>query len=202
MLIPVNATRMELLRLKRRLALARRGHKLLKDKEEELMRHILSLLKKVREKRKEVEKNLEEAKKRFYMASLYQNPLFSEAAFLLPSFSFQLKTSSLRVLNLTLPKVEVTWQELGRNYGLFQTSGELEEGIERFKKLLPLLLSLAAEEKALELLLQEREKTRRRVNALEYILIPHLEKGVKFVTFKLAEREREDLLRLKRIKRE
>ncbi|MEO0102573.1 MAG: V-type ATP synthase subunit D [candidate division WOR-3 bacterium] len=202
MLIPINATRMELLRLRRRLNLARRGHKLLKDKEEELMRQILDLLKKVREKRKEVEKNLAEAKKRFYIASLYENPIFSETAFLIPSFTFELKTRLRRVLNLTLPELEVELKELGRNYGFFQTSGELEEGIEMFKKLLPLLLSLAAEEKALSLLFSEITKTKKRVNALEYLLIPSLERGVKFITFKLAEREREDLVRLKRIKRE
>jgi V/A-type H+-transporting ATPase subunit D len=97
--------------------------------------------------------------------------------------------------------MEAEVKEIGRNYGLFQTSGELEEGIERFKKLLPLLLSLAAEEKALKLLLRELTKTRRRVNALEYILIPSLTNSIKFITFKLAEREREDLVRLKRIKR-
>lgn len=166
------------------------------------MRQILDLLKKVREKRKEVEKNLAEAKKRFYIASLYENPIFSETAFLIPSFTFELKTRLRRVLNLTLPELEVELKELGRNYGFFQTSGELEEGIEMFKKLLPLLLSLAAEEKALSLLFSEITKTKKRVNALEYLLIPSLERGVKFITFKLAEREREDLVRLKRIKRE
>jgi V/A-type H+-transporting ATPase subunit D len=192
---------MELLRRKRRLSLAQRGHKLLKDKEEELMRHLLSLAKRVREKRKELEKKLSEAKAHFYIASLYENPLFSETAFLIPSFRVDLKTSSRRVLNLFLPEMEAEVKEIGRNYGLFQTSGELEEGIERFKKLLPLLLSLAAEEKALKLLLRELTKTRRRVNALEYILIPSLTNSIKFITFKLAEREREDLVRLKRIKR-
>jgi len=192
---------MELLRRKRRLSLAQRGHKLLKDKEEELMRHLLSLAKRVREKRKELEKKLSEAKAHFYIASLYENPLFSETAFLIPSFRVDLKTSSRRVLNLFLPEMEAEVKEIGRNYGLFQTSGELEEGIERFKKLLPVLLSLAAEEKALKLLLRELTKTRRRVNALEYILIPSLTNSIKFITFKLAEREREDLVRLKRIKR-
>jgi V/A-type H+-transporting ATPase subunit D len=201
MLFPLQATRMELLRRKRRLSLAQRGHKLLKDKEEELMRHLLSLAKRVREKRKELEKKLSEAKAHFYIASLYENPLFSETAFLIPSFRVDLKTSSRRVLNLFLPEMEAEVKEIGRNYGLFQTSGELEEGIERFKKLLPLLLSLAAEEKALKLLLRELTKTRRRVNALEYILIPSLTNSIKFITFKLAEREREDLVRLKRIKR-
>jgi|UniRef100_A0A7C3YVF5 V/A-type H+-transporting ATPase subunit D len=201
MLFPLQATRMELLRRKRRLSLAQRGHKLLKDKEEELMRHLLSLAKRVREKRKELEKKLSEAKAHFYIASLYENPLFSETAFLIPSFRVDLKTSSRRVLNLFLPEMEAEVKEIGRNYGLFQTSGELEEGIERFKKLLPVLLSLAAEEKALKLLLRELTKTRRRVNALEYILIPSLTNSIKFITFKLAEREREDLVRLKRIKR-
>jgi len=201
MLFPLQATRMELLRRKRRLSLAQRGHKLLKDKEEELMRHLLSLAKRVREKRKELEKKLSEAKAHFYIASLYENPLFSETAFLIPSFRVDLKPSSRRVLNLFLPEMEAEVKEIGRNYGLFQTSGELEEGIERFKKLLPLLLSLAAEEKALKLLLRELTKTRRRVNALEYILIPSLTNSIKFITFKLAEREREDLVRLKRIKR-
>lgn len=201
MFIPLNATRMELLRLKRRLLLARRGHKLLKDKQEELMRHILLFSKRVQKKRKEVERYLPEAIRRFHIASLYESPQFFETAIVEPSFEVKIKTDKRRILNLTIPEMAVEFLERGRRYGLFQTSGELEEGIERFKRIFPVLVELAAEEKALELLLSEMAKTKRRVNALEYILIPSLEDGVRFIRLKLAETERQDLIRLQRIKR-
>ncbi len=201
MLIPLNATRMELLRLKRRLALAKRGHKLLKDKQEELMRHILLLTRKVREKRKEVAEKLSEAIKRFHIARLYENPQFFATAVCEPSFAVAVKTTQKRILSLIIPEMAVTLKELGRRYGLFQTSGELEEGIERFKKILPILIELAAEERALEILLREFERTKRRVNALEYVLIPSLESGVKEIRLKLSETERQDLIRLQRVKR-
>ncbi len=192
---------MELLRAKKRLTLAQRGHKLLKDKQEELWRHILLLLKRVREKRREVEKELLEVQRRFYIASLYEDPRFFENVILLPSFSLDLKVETKRVLNLTLPELKAEVKELERNYGLFQTSGELEEGIERMKRLFPKLVSLASEEKALQLLFLEMEKTKRRVNALEYLLIPSLLTRVKVIRFRLAEGERQERLRLIRIKR-
>jgi len=192
---------MELLRLKKRLTIARRGHKLLKDKQEELMRHILLLLKEIREKRAMVKRALTEVFLRFNIARLYENPQFFDSAILLPSFEVKVITKERRKLNLLIPQIEVEIIERKRSYGLFQTSGELEEGIEKLKNILPHLLSLAADEKAWQLLLIEMEKTRRRVNALEYILIPTIEKTVKFIRLKLAENEREDLIRLQRIKR-
>ncbi len=165
------------------------------------MRHILLLLKEIREKRAMVKRALTEVFLRFNIARLYENPQFFDSAILLPSFEVKVITKERRKLNLLIPQIEVEIIERKRSYGLFQTSGELEEGIEKLKNILPHLLSLAADEKAWQLLLIEMEKTRRRVNALEYILIPTIEKTVKFIRLKLAENEREDLIRLQRIKR-
>lgn len=200
MKLSVNPTRMELLRLRRRTLLAKRGHKLLKDKEDELMRRLLGLVKIIKELRDKVEKEFEQTIKRFLFAMSSMEPEFLEQAFLLPSKEISIDLETKRLLNIEVPIFKETVSGKIHCYGFAWTSAELDIALVALDRVLKELISLAEKEKTLELIALEIEKTRRRVNALEYILIPSLEETVKYIKMKLSELERENLSRLMRIK--
>lgn len=200
MRLAVNPTRMELLRLKKRLVIARRGHKLLKDKQEELMNRILALIYKIRELRIEVERELSNVLRRFQYARALMVPRDLSLAFILPGIQLTLESEERRVMNVKIPHLIQKLEGKARCYGFLSTSGELDIALKYLRELTSKLLELAEKEKALELLADEIEKTRRRVNALEFVLIPNIEETVKFITLKLSENERADLTRLMRVK--
>lgn len=200
MRLAVNPTRMELLRLKKRLVIARRGHKLLKDKQEELMNRILALIYKIRDLRLEVEKELAQVMKKFQFARALTFPKDLSLALMLPGIELSLESEPKRVMNIRIPHFIQKIEGTSRCYGFLSTSGELDLALKALQDLLSKLLELAEKEKALELLADEIEKTRRRVNALEFVLIPNIEETVKFITLKLSENERADLTRLMRVK--
>lgn len=191
---------MQLLRLKRRGTIARRGHKLLKDKQDELMRRILDLVTRIREARLRIEEELKRAFGYFYFASSKQNPRATGEALLATTKVVSIDYTTERVLNLKIPRFtqQISGGLIG--YGFLTTSGDLDLALLKIDKLISHMLELAELEKALELLATEIEKTRRRVNALEYILIPSIEETVKFINLKLSEIERGDLTRLMRVK--
>jgi V/A-type H+-transporting ATPase subunit D len=191
---------MELLRLRRRLVIARRGHKLLKDKQEELMRQILALIDDIRTNRQRVEKEMNQALARFRFAQNAFEPKYMEAALLLPRRQISLNIKTKNILNVKVPIFEKKVTGEIRCYSFLSTSGELDFALQSLDELLDLLLVLAEKEKTLELLADEMEKTRRRVNALEFVLIPNIEETVKFIVLKLGETERSDLTRLMRVK--
>jgi V/A-type H+-transporting ATPase subunit D len=199
-LISASPTRMELLRLRRRTVLARRGHKLLKDKQDELVRILFELLEGLKELRKKVEEELAESVKRFVLARSFMETEEIEELFLVPSITSGVEISEKKIMTVHVPVFSAKFEGDYLSYGFANTSPELDLSLESLNRALKDLIELAEKEKALELLAIEVEKTRRRVNALEYILIPELESTVKFISMKLSEMERSDITRLMKIK--
>lgn len=200
MRLNVNATRMELLRLRKRTQIAKRGHKLLKDKQDELMHKLLDCLNVLRELRKKIEQELSTSIKRFLFARSTMEPEDVEEAFLLPGKQISIELETQRLLNVHIPIFKEVIVGKIHCYGFATTSGELDLSLLALDKVLKELILLAEKEKALQLLAIEIGKTRRRVNALEYVLIPSLEETIKYIQMKLSELERSNLSRLMRIK--
>ncbi len=200
MRLAVGATRMQLLRLKKRLAVARRGHKLLKDKQEEMMRVILGLVAEIREERQKVESGMARILGRFAIARASYGSEALDEAVMLPSKQISVNVTTRNIMNVKVPVFRKEISGRTRCYGFARTSGELDLALADLDELLGPLLILAEKEKSLELLAEEMLRTRRRVNALEFVLIPNLEETVKFINLKLAEAERSDQTRLMRVK--
>ena len=205
--IRVNPTRMELNILKKRLKMAVRGHKLLKDKRDELIRQFIILVRKNKELREHIEEELSAALAKFLLARAVMSAETLEEALMFPTKTLSLEISKQNIMSVYTPKF--TWAEEGSGrgeessiypYGFIDTSAELDISIETLSAILPRLMELAEVEKSVQLLAEEIEKTRRRVNALEYILLPKLEETIKYITMKLEENERGALIRLMKIK--
>ncbi len=200
MQLSVNATRMELMRRRRRLTIARRGHKLLKDKQQELMRILLELVEDIRRHRGQVQKEMRRVLGRFAIARGAFDPKFLEEAVMVPTRQIKVEVNTRRVMNIAVPVFSKTTTGRLRCYGFATTSAELDTALIALDKLLDALFILAEKEKTLEIIAGELERTRRRVNALEFVLIPSLEETIRQITFRLAENERQELVRLMHIK--
>ncbi|MDO9575428.1 MAG: V-type ATP synthase subunit D [bacterium] len=200
MKLNVNATRMELLRLRKRTKIAKRGHKLLKDKQDELMERLLAMIKEVEELREKVEREIANATKKFLLARAGMEPDFLEEALFIPTKRVEVELEEKNLLNVKVPVLKQSVSGEIISYGYYGTSPELDAALYSLDKIIGNLLELAAMEKTLELIAVEIEKTRRRVNALEYILIPSLEETLRYIVMKLSEIERSTLSRLMRIK--
>ncbi len=200
MKLAVSANRMQLLRLRKRLALARRGHKLLKNKQEEMMRIILALVSEILEHRQKVESGMARILGRFAVARASYGTEALDEAVMLPSKQVSVAVTTKNILNVKVPVFHKEISGKTRCYGFATTSGELDFALEELDDMLDPLLILAEKEKSLELLAAEMERTRRRVNALEFVLIPNIEETVKFINLKLGETERGDQTRLMRVK--
>ncbi len=196
----VNSTRMELLRLRRRRDIAKRGHKLLKDKLEELMRNVYSLVDEIQKLRGEVEESLRKAFARYALAKAQRDPRATGIATALPSVKLTVEAGTRRILNVKAPTFKPRLEGRTRSYGFLETSGELDMALIEIKKVLERMVLLAEKEKTLELLSEEIERTRRRVNALEYVLIPNITDTIAYINLKLSEAERGNLTRLMRVK--
>ena len=201
----VNPTRMELSKLKKRLSTAARGHKLLKDKQDELMRQFINLVKYNNELRKSVESELEGSFKDFVMASAVMSSEFLEEAVAYPKDSVSVEVGTKNIMSVNVPQMKFHRQLQDSEgsiypYGFASTSSELDDAIGKLESILPKLLELAEVEKSTQLMADEIEKTRRRVNALEYMTIPQLEETIKFIRMKLDENERGALTRLMKVK--
>ncbi len=199
----VNPTRMELTRIKRRLVTAKRGHKLLKDKRDEMVRQFIVLVRENHALRKEVEAELSVSLRAFAMARSVTEPALMEEALLYPARHVEVETGSRSILSVRVPTfriVEERMQQAVLSYGLAETSAQLDGAIASLAELLPKLVRLAETEKACDLLADEIEKTRRRVNALEYVMIPQFVETVRFISMKLDENERGALTRLMKVK--
>jgi V/A-type H+-transporting ATPase subunit D len=191
---------MELLRLRKRLGLARRGHKLLKDKQDELMKRFMGLVTQIKELRLSVEEELEQSFKRFLVARSVGGGEVVETAVSLPTRRTNVEVGRQRVMNLIVPVFELKSEGKVASYGLATTPAELDTALMAMENALGRMVELASKEKALELIGDEIARTRRRVNALEYILIPNLEETIRYVSMKLSEMERGNLTRLMRVK--
>lgn len=203
--LSVNPTRMELTKLKKRLATAARGHKLLKDKQDELMRRFIDLIKHNNELRKSVEEELQNSFKDFVMASALMSSEFLEEAIAYPKESISVKVETKNLMGVNVPVMEFKRKledDAGSiyPYGFASTSADLDGAIEKLYLALPKLLELAEVEKSCQLMADEIEKTRRRVNALEYMIIPQLQETIKYIRMKLGENERGALTRLMKVK--
>jgi len=198
--LSVNPNRMELLRLRRRLMVAQRGHKLLKDKFDALMKPFLVKVRETRDLRLQVERELLDAHCLFAIAQSETSKEEMDEALSHPKASLEVSVIKASLVSVAVPHFELTLSRQFDCYGLASTPAILDEALEKLKRLLPRLVELAEEEKAVTMLAEEIKKTRRRVNALEYVLIPQLEETVRFITMKLDEFERANLTRLMKIK--
>lgn len=196
----VNPNRMELSKLKSRLATARRGHKLLKDKQDALIKAFLQRAREAKDLREELEKELMGCYKSFLLARAQTLPAMLEQALMISGSKCNLKVTNRNVMSVVVPEYEVNQEGSILSYGLANSLGSLDVALESFTKLIPRLIELAAKEKAIKLMATEIEKTRRRVNALEHVMIPNLVETIKYITMKLDEQERSTLSRLMKIK--
>lgn len=196
----IKPTRMELLNLKKRLKSAVRGHKLLKDKQDGLMKTFMGIIREAKALRREVEEALSQAFKNFRQASSMMHPEMLETALLYPSAKVDLSVKTKNVMSVHIPFFELEQSGDILNYGYLQTSGELDMALSTFQEVFPKLIKLAEIEKQAESLAAELESTRRRVNALEHSMIPSIKETVKFISMKLAENERATIVSVMRIK--
>ncbi len=200
MRLNVNPTRMELLNLKKRLGIAKRGHKLLKDKQDELMRRFLLLIKDVKDLRLRVEASLQEVFKKFAFLSSMMSEESLEEALAMPSKEINLKIHDKSIMNIKVPHYETEVKGDIMCYGYGDTNGDLDLSLYQLDKVLSDMIMLAEKEKTIMLLAEEIIRTRRRVNALEYILLPNLEETIKYIWMRLSEMERGNLARLMKLK--
>lgn len=202
--LDVRATRMEMSRLTEQLNTAKRGYKLLKDKQDELMRRFIELIRKNDYLRKEVEEKMYHAMKSFRLANVTLDEAFIEELFILPSAEVTLDLSKKNIMNVAVPIMNFQYDEkyftTPIEYGFLNSNVPLDRAIYRFTDFLPQLLELTEVEKSCQLLSTEIEKTRRRVNALEYMTIPQLEKSIDQIKMKLEENERAGVTRMIKVK--
>ncbi len=199
----VNPTRMELANQKKKLSTAMRGHKLLKDKRDELMRQFLDLVRENRALREKVEKQLEAANKNFVLARASTSDQVLNTALLAPKQEVYLEMSTRNVMSVNVPVYEYRTRTADEgdiySYGFAFTSSDLDGAVKSLADLLPDLLRLAEVEKSCQLMAAEIEKTRRRVNALEHVMIPDAQDKIKYITMKLDENERSTQIRLMKV---
>ncbi len=200
----INPTRMELTRLKGRLKTAQRGHKLLKDKRDELMKQFMDVIRENRSLRRRVEEGLMRAHGSFTVAAALMSPEMLEQSLLYPKQSVELDMTFQNIMSVDVPKYEfrTSSQDPGEiyPYGFAQTSGELDDAVDAMSQVFQDMLKLAEIEKTSQLLAEEIEKTRRRVNALEYVTIPQMLENIKYISMKLDENERANTIRLMKVK--
>ena len=200
----VNPTRMELSRLKTRLKTAKSGHKLLKDKQDELMRQFIILVKQNRKLRVEVEGKLQDSFKDFLLARGVMSDEMLENAIAYSEDKLSVNIETKNVMSVIVPTMtfnrDMENAEVSYPYGYAQTSADLDDAVDGLNRVMKDLLELAEIEKACQLMADEVEKTRRRVNALEYMTIPQLEETIRYIQMKLDENERSSITRLMKVK--
>ena len=202
--VVVNPTRMELTRLKKKLVTASRGHKLLKDKRDELMRQFLDMARENMELRKKVETGIKAANTNFVIAKAGMNEQTLSTALMAPKQEVRIALGDRNVMSVDIPVYDYKTKSANSNdiysYGFAFTSGELDDAVKSLSDILPDMLRLAEVEKSCQMLAAEIEKTRRRVNALEHVIIPETWEGIKYISMKLDENERSTQVRLMKVK--
>ena len=200
----VNPTRMELTRLKGKLKTAQRGHKLLKDKRDELMKQFLDTVRELRSLRSQVEQDLMRVHGSFTVASALMSAQSMEQALMYPKQSVELTMTFKNVMSVNVPEYhyQTRTDDTGDifPYGFAATSGELDGAVAALGEVFQNMLKLAETEKAAQLMAEEIEKTRRRVNALEYVMIPGFQQKIRYISMKLEENERGNITRLMKVK--
>ncbi len=196
---------MELSNLKSRLVLSTRGHKLLKDKQDELMRQFINLIRENNILRDEVEKELTASMRSFVVAKSLLNEAFIEELFAVPATAVELDIQENNIMSVVVPQMNFSMvdqddKSTDLQYGYVNSNGELDDAIKKIEDILPKLLKLTEIEKTCQLLADEIEKTRRRVNALEYKMIPQLQETIRYIQMKLEENERSSIVRMMKVK--
>ncbi len=203
-LINVNPTRMELSKLKKSLATATRGHRLLKDKRDEMMRQFLEIVRENKALRQKVEEKLADANKYMAVAGSVMQKEVLMSALLMPKQGVELEIGSRNVMSVDIPQYKIKTKSQNSDdiysYGYAFTGYDLDKSVGLLAEALPDMLKLAESEKAAQILAAEIEKTRRRVNALEYVMIPNYRETIRYITMKLDENERSNTTRLMKIK--
>ena len=202
--INVNPTRQELTKLKTRLKTSIRGHKLLKDKRDELMKQFMDVVRENRALRAKVEESLMKAHASFTVASAVMSSEAMQQALLYPKQSVELNMTFKNIMSVNVPEYEFKTKTDDPGeiypYGFAATSGELDTAVDALAQVFQDMLKLAQIEKTSQLLAEEIEKTRRRVNALEYVKIPQMQEAIKYISMKLEENERANTIRLMKVK--
>ena len=200
----VNPTRMELTRLKKNLKTAVRGHKLLKDKRDELMRQYLDLVRENMALRLKVEEGIKNANRNFVIAKAGMSEQTLHTALMAPKQEVYLECGRKNVMSVDIPVFQYKTRTADANdiysYGFAFTSNDLDDAVKSLADILPEMLKLSETEKACQLMAAEIEKTRRRVNALEHVVIPQTEQNIRYITMKLDENERSTQIRLMKVK--
>lgn len=200
----VNPTRMELTRIKKKLVTAIRGHKLLKDKRDELMRQFLDLVRENKTLREKVEAGIKAANKNFVLARSTMVDEVVNVALMVPKQKVYLEIETQNVMSVEIPKYKYKTKTPDENdiypYGFAFISSDLDDAIKSLQDILPMMLRLAECEKSCQLMATEIEKTRRRVNALEHVMIPEMQDNIKYIKMKLDENERSTQIRLMKVK--
>ncbi len=200
----INPTRMELTRLKKKLATAMKGHKLLKDKRDELMRQFLDMVRENKALRERVEEGIKKANQNFVLANAVMRSEVTKTALMAPKQSVSVDVSSKNVMSVEIPVFNCKTRTADANdiysYGLGFTSSDLDFAVKSLAEVFPDMLRLAEVEKSCKLMATEIEKTRRRVNALEHVVIPETQRNIKYITMKLDENERSTQIRLMKVK--
>ncbi len=199
----VNPTRMELTNLKRRLVVAVRGHKMLKDKRDEMVRQFILLIRRNKDIREKMEGELQGALKEFALARAVMPTNELEEAILYPSRRVSIEVGTQNVMSVEVPTIQIAQDDTDAPllpYSFATTSAQLDGAIRTLSDILPLMLELAQIEKTCDRLAIEIEKTRRRVNALEYVMIPDMQENIRYISMKLDENERGSLTRLMKVK--
>ena len=200
----VNPTRMELTKQKKKLVTAVKGHKLLKDKRDELMRQFLDLARENMALRLKVEEGIKEGNKNFVIAKAGMSEQTLNTALMAPKQEVYLDTGKRNVMSVDIPVFQSQTRTADANdiysYGFAFTSGDLDGAVKSLADILPDMLKLAEIEKSCQLMASEIEKTRRRVNALEHVIIPETQQNIKYITMKLDESERSTQIRLMKVK--
>ena len=200
----VNPTRMELTRLKKKLTTAIKGHRLLKDKRDELMREFLDLVRVNMELRQKVESKIQAANLNFVLAKSAMSEETLQDALMAPKQEVQLSVDSKNVMSVDIPVFDYTTRTADTNdiysSGFAFPSSDLDDAVSSLADVFPEMLKLAEVEKSCQLMAAEIEKTRRRVNALEHVIIPETQQGIRFITMKLDENERSTQVRLMKVK--
>lgn len=200
----VNPTRMQLTKLKKQLVTAVRGHKMLKDKRDELMRQFLELVRETRDLRDKVEQSLNHCNAHFVNASAVMSKQSLDGSLLSPKQKISVEVGSKNIMSVDIPQFETDTRTTDKGdifpYGFAFTSFELDDAVMSLDKVLPDLIRLAQYEKSCELMSAEIEKTRRRVNSLEHVMIPRYQETIKFISMKLEENDRSSRTRLMKVK--
>lgn len=200
----VNPTRMELTRLKKKLITAIKGHRLLKDKRDELMREFLDLVREDMELRLKVEQGIRDANAAFVLAKAGMSEQILQTAMLVPKQEVYVDEDVKNVMSVNIPVFSSRTRTADKNdifsYGFAYTSSDLDSAVQALSDILPDMIRLAEVEKSCQRMASEIEKTRRRVNALEHVIIPDTQEGIRYITMKLDENERSTQVRLMKVK--